>query len=169
MREIPGAPGYFADEAGRIFSGRRPGVLRELRLCANIHGYLHFEIVLNGRRHTTRVHKAVALAYLGERPPGAHIRHLDGDQRNNAPSNLAYGTASENCADRERHGRGVVGEKNPSAKLSNKDAEDIRRRRAAGERGADLAREYGVSQGTIWFIKAGRHFKNHTSKGDSRA
>lgn len=51
------------------------------------------------------MHTLVALAFLGPRPEGKpHIRHLDGNARNNHVSNLAYGTAAENVADSLQHG-----------------------------------------------------------------
>jgi HNH endonuclease/NUMOD4 motif len=60
------------------------------------------------RRNTPRyafVHHLVAQAFIGPRPPGEHIRHLDGDPTNNHVSNLRYGTPSENSYDTVRHGR----------------------------------------------------------------
>ena len=50
------------------------------------------------------VHHLVAYAFLGPRPPGMHIRHLNGDSWDCRLDNLAYGTVSENQQDRVRHG-----------------------------------------------------------------
>lgn len=47
------------------------------------------------KRHVS-VHSLVARTFLGPRPAGAHIHHIDGDKRNNAPSNLEYVTPTEN-------------------------------------------------------------------------
>lgn len=51
-----------------------------------------------------KVHRAVALAFLGEPPPGQEVRHKDGDPGNAELSNLEYGTRSENMRDAVRHG-----------------------------------------------------------------
>lgn len=51
------------------------------------------------------VHHSVAEAFLGPRPNGMQIRHLDGDKLNNRVGNLRYGTPSENVRDVLRHGR----------------------------------------------------------------
>jgi hypothetical protein len=39
------------------------------------------------------------------------IRHLDGNKFNNNITNLAYGTAKENAADRKMHALGLVANK----------------------------------------------------------
>jgi hypothetical protein len=58
----------------------------------------------NGRQESWFVHQLVAAAFLGPRPDGLEVRHLDGDPLNNAVSNLAYGTRLENIQDKKRHG-----------------------------------------------------------------
>jgi phage FluMu protein Com len=51
-----------------------------------------------------KVHWLVARAFLGPRPDGMEIRHLDGDYQNCTASNLLYGTKSENALDAVQHG-----------------------------------------------------------------
>jgi hypothetical protein len=51
------------------------------------------------------VHSLVAEAFIGPRPIGLEVRHLDGDSTNNAVDNLRYGTHAENMQDRVKHGR----------------------------------------------------------------
>lgn len=54
---------------------------------------------------TTRsVHQLVAEAFIGDRPPGWHVCHNDGDRSNNRAENLRYGTVSENNLDTVKHG-----------------------------------------------------------------
>lgn len=59
----------------------------------------------SGRRISRTVHSLVAAAFIGPRPEGLQIRHLDGHPLNNDVANLRYGTASENQMDRVKHGR----------------------------------------------------------------
>jgi hypothetical protein len=54
---------------------------------------------------TVFVHQAVAAAFLGARPDGLVVRHLDGNPSNNSLMNLRYGTSAENAYDRIAHGR----------------------------------------------------------------
>ena len=40
--------------------------------------------------HTVLVHRIVALAFLGPRPEGLEVSHLNGDDRDNRIENLCY-------------------------------------------------------------------------------
>lgn len=55
-------------------------------------------------RKICRVHSLVAEAFLGPRPVGDQVRHLDGDPGKPWVFNLAYGTPRENMNDMLRHG-----------------------------------------------------------------
>ena len=58
----------------------------------------------NGIQRTHQVSHLVAEAFLGPRPDGLIVRHWDDDPANNAPTNLRYGTYSQNSADSVRNG-----------------------------------------------------------------
>ena len=88
-------------------SGRRGGML--LKPYLRDDGYSQVTLYGPGGKPDSQrflVHELVALAFLGPRPTGMHIRHLDGDPGNSVPENLAYGSPSENMLDVKRHGRG---------------------------------------------------------------
>lgn len=57
---------------------------------------------------------------------------------------------------RRRPDRLCRGERHPSAKLTPTQVNEIRSRFAAGERGADLAREYGVTSTHVYRLGAGK-------------
>lgn len=67
-------------------------------------GYPIVVLCNNTKRSTQNVHSLVAAAFLGPRPEGAHVRHIDGTRDNNVPENLTYGTRSENTLDSVEHG-----------------------------------------------------------------
>jgi hypothetical protein len=102
---------YEVSSAGQIRSLDRPGKrgqVRRSRILA-LHpnpgsGYLEAGLSVDGRTRTRRVHQLVAAAFIGPRPPGREVRHLDGDKLNNQAGNLAYSSHSENCLDKGRHG-----------------------------------------------------------------
>jgi hypothetical protein len=109
-RPIPSTPGYEASSLGRIRSvdrvvetvrgpSRRRGKVLALVLPKD--GYM--QIATPGRG-TRKVHRLVAEAWLGPRPDGLHVLHGPGGQQDNRPSNLRYGTRSENMLDRNRDG-----------------------------------------------------------------
>jgi HNH endonuclease/NUMOD4 motif len=64
----------------------------------------HIAVTLTGRVERL-VHQLVMEAFVGPRPEGLEVRHLDGHHRNNQLANLEYGTHAENMRDRVRHGR----------------------------------------------------------------
>src|ERR1700677_4179390 len=105
---------YTVTEDGRVFSdsGWRGHGLVELVQHPNSDGYPSVRLYINGVRKRQAVHKLVAEKYLPARPSPEHeIRHLDGTKTNNHRDNLVWGTALENAADRQSHGRTVRGDK----------------------------------------------------------
>lgn len=68
-------------------------------------GYRRVSLTGHGKAALRRVHAMVAAAFIGPRPKGMVVRHLDSNPGNNAASNLAYGTQSENMKDEVRNGR----------------------------------------------------------------
>lgn len=99
---LPGYEDYFwVSSIGRVYAAprrttagriRRPGV--EVKS-----GYLSHRLL--GK--TFRVHVLVALAFIGPRPDGMVVRHLDDDPSNNTVENLAYGTRQDNADDAVRN------------------------------------------------------------------
>lgn len=109
-RGIPGFPGYRVSDEGRVLSLKRR-TPRILRVAEDAEGRPMVALRQGDRLVTRRVHVLMLLAFVGNRPDGAVIRHLDGDVRHNHLSNLAYGTHSENGFDAVRHGTHVQASK----------------------------------------------------------
>ena len=105
IRTIPGFPDYEVSADGQVFSNR-PWVRgsrtpRTLRQATDRKGYRSVALRnTEGRSRTQKVHWLVAAAFLGPRPAGMQIRHLNSDKTDNSAANLAYGTQLENMADR---------------------------------------------------------------------
>ena len=138
-RPIPGWEAFYeVSDAGAV---RRGG--RVLTPWPTAKGYLIVSLIAPGRkRQAPRIHQLVMLAFVGPRPAGQHTRHLDGDKRNNALANLAYGTPAENAYDKERHGTQPRGETHHRSKLSERLVRGIRERHAAGMAINQIARKY---------------------------
>lgn len=103
-RPVVGYEGdYEVSDLGRIWSRPRKGTRGGLRklVTAQAGGYLVIALGHEDRRY---VHSLVLEAFVGPRPEGAEIRHLDGDPANARLDNLAYGTSGENKQDQVRHG-----------------------------------------------------------------
>jgi hypothetical protein len=123
--------------------------LRKLQKAQN--GYLMVGFWLNRKWVFRTIHSLVAEAFIGPRPDGMQVRHLDGDRTNNHLINLSYGTPVENAADRERHGNTARGENNGNAALKDTDADFIRAAYRAGM--------FGISQAQVSNIVLGKQRK----------
>jgi len=80
------------------------------------------------------------------------------------PSHLFLATAKENMADCRAKGRfrygHLPGSKNGRAKLKEADVVKILQRLRAGDSQTDIAFDYGVSKGTVYFISNGTTWKH---------
>lgn len=92
-KPIPSFPGYWVSSAGEVRSPRG----RLLAMTPN-RAYRAVKIKAVPRK----VHALVAEAFLGPRPPGQEVRHLNGNAADNRLKNLAYGTPRDNQMDKYR-------------------------------------------------------------------
>lgn len=121
IREIPNTNGkYFASRIGDIFNrlGRKRKTF-ELRARG---GYLTIGIL--GK--TKYVHQLVAETFLGKRPQGMEINHIDCDVRNNKVENLEYVTHRKNV-DNVILNRATFGAYKPTPKMQNLENNDFYR------------------------------------------
>lgn len=164
-RPVPGCDGYETSTLGRIRSldrvllmangGQRKHRGRVLR--PGVHSAAHpYPQVNLGKLGGHAVHRLVASAFLGPRPPGHYVCHRDGDPTNCAPSNLYYGTPAQNQADRARHGTATNGERHPQARIARRDAQIIRDLLARGEKQQKIADHFGITQSQVSHISTGK-------------
>lgn len=132
VRTIPGFPDYAVTTAGDIFSFKRKTPLRLRARVSSSTGYPGVSLCRHGQIHSITVHAAVASAFIGPRPEGQVVRHLDGNPENCTLSNLSYGTYAENEDDKQRHGRRPRGQAIHGSKLTPDDVSEIRRLYASG-------------------------------------
>lgn len=104
----PGFEGhYLVSSEGRVHSLKRrkhDGSPIFVNWKTDRYGYAIVDLWREGKAARRRVHVLVAGAFLGQRPDGQEVRHLDGDSANPRLANLAYGTRAENRRDRIGHG-----------------------------------------------------------------
>lgn len=165
-KDIPGYEGkYQASNLGRIRSLTREitqrsrsgnfftrvvkgRVLRPACTKDNPHLY----VVLGHGANGSQVHQLVARAFHGPQPPNTDVRHINGDPQDNRPENLVYGSRKENILDVFRQGKAW-------RKLTTQQATEIKQRLANGEKGREIAKDYGVSESIISDIKHRRIHK----------
>lgn len=89
---------------------------------------------------------------LTGQPLAAHTRHSCGNPPCINPRHIRPGTAAENAADRERHGRTAHGAQIPQFKLSD---DQVREIRASSETHAEIGARLGVHPTTVSQIRRG--------------
>ena len=111
--------------------------------------------------HSRKAHRVAWELAFGEIPVGMHVLHTCDNRTCVNPRHLYLGTNADNVRDRVARGRtgDHRGHRNPNAKLTPFDVWSIRRRRANGERRADIARAFGVDGSTIGRITGGKSWK----------
>lgn len=150
---IPSHPQYAADLEGNVWRLNNRWQNSKPRMCRtynDMDGYPTVPLAISNKKYKAKkVHGLVCEAFRGPRPEGMQVRHLNGIKTDNRPQNLCWGTAKENCLDRFRHGTAIIGEKNHSSKLREKDIPIIRGLHKRGVQMKKIAQQYGVAPATI--------------------
>lgn len=154
---IPGWPEYEISNHGNIrrVSASCGAVVGKSLKWLNDNGYAKVSLCRNAKRVEYRVHRLVAMTFIGEIPSGMDVCHFDGNKRNNAVSNLRIDTRKSNMADQIRMGKTPRGQKCGS----NRHAPDlilrIRSLKRDGWRNSKIARELGVSDQYVYNVLKG--------------
>jgi hypothetical protein len=115
---------------------------------------------LNGEtQKTLYIHTTVAHVFLGNRPDGMIIRHLDGNRFNNHIDNLAYGTPKQNYEDVVKH-KTQKGSNNGMAIINESGAKAIKFLVKNKISHKLLSEAFDVSLGTIYAITSNRNWKD---------
>lgn len=126
-------------------------------------GYLRISLWTEKGCRKFSVHKLMAETFLGERPHGHVVRHLDGNNSNNNILNIAYGTRAQNEKDKIFHGTALQGIKHPKSKLTDDHIKEIRE--AFDKENSNnlikiFAEKYSVSSATIRNIVLRKRWKH---------
>ena len=162
-RSVTGFEGrYSVSNLGRVRSeerrvtnstsgGTRRVRERILRTHAATGGYLHVWLCTAGQKASVfKVATLVARAFLGARPEGLDVCHINGVNTDNRVENLRYGTRVQNMQDAARHGTMARGEKQGLSKLTERDVLSIR---SDSRLLVEIAKDYGISFQHVSAIK----------------
>lgn len=152
--------GYHLNGMGQVVSPND----RILSTYLNDSGYPTFSIVYGDKVRPCPVHRLVAYLKFGDKlfEDGVMTRHLDGDQTNNHPDNIAIGTNSDNMMDQPKQQRIEKAKiaASHNRKLSESDAIQLRLDRANGATYKELMDNYGLkSKSTISYIVNGKTYQ----------
>lgn len=108
------------------------------------------------------VHSIVAEAFMGKRPDGLVVNHMDGNKLNNRLENLEYCSPKMNAEHAARNGllKTMSGELCGHSKVSENQVMEIRMRHKNGESQSLLGREFGINQSTVWELVHGTTWKH---------
>jgi hypothetical protein len=124
-------------------------ILRPVRIGSG--GYQAVSLWIARTQVVARISRLVLLTFVGP-PPGPEYEaaHSNGDRDDNRLTNLRWATPKENSADRIEHGTDPIGERNPAARISAIQADEIRRvYRQGGVKQVELAARFGLAQTQI--------------------
>lgn len=172
--DIPGYEGlYKANINGQIWSDIRKKYLKQK---INKYGYNCLTLYKNKKKNSVIVHRLIALTFISNPKDKPEVNHKDGNKLNNYINNLEWVTASENQKhaykiglskpkfgkDNFMFGKGYLraGEKCPTAKLTNKQAKEIRRLYKTGKyTQKQVGNLYGVSDSVVYWILKNKTYK----------
>lgn len=144
---------YSISNRGRVrreIAGRNTWKGRTLVPIRNVSGYLRVAIFPPPKR-CVFVHKLVAEAFIGHRPHGKQINHVNGNKSDNRVENLEYITPSENMRHALVNGfhPPIHGVHQWRSVLSDAKVKRIRELRKAGKKLNELAEMFGVTFSNI--------------------
>jgi HNH endonuclease len=151
-------PAYEVSSDGHI---RREG--RVLATNVNTNGYVMVQLWSNGKNRGRLVHRLVAAAFIGPRPPGHDVNHKDAVKTHNGKDNLEYLSRGDNNRHAYDHGLMPRGEQR-SKKLTNSQVREMKQiyATAAGRRGIqkELAARFGVCRQSVAQIISGECWRH---------
>lgn len=159
MKPIPNFPGYFATEAGEIYSTRLCGQskgnspIHPLKGGLDGGGYRLVILCREGERFTRKVHRLILETFVGPRPEGMECCHGPNGKLDNSLANLSWGTKSKNHGeDQLRDGTDSRGERNHNVKLNDLQVRIIRRLKGELTQRV-VADVFGITQANVYYIQ----------------
>ena len=153
-KDVVGFDGYKVSDAGRVIGryGKYIGV-------DNGQGYIVVKLYRNGKTYCRKVHTLVLEAFVGPKPAGMEVRHLDGVRSNNDLSNLRWGNRYEQVGDKRKHGTIPHGERSNRTTLAKADVLKIRSLNASHSY-QEIADMFGISKSSVQGICNRRRWKH---------
>jgi hypothetical protein len=152
---------YQISSFGRVRRILKSGGYRLRKTDMSLDGYLRVTLCWEGQRTVRPIHALVFRAFHQELPSGMTVNHIDAVKTNNRPQNLEAASRKQQGEHAKRMNRYLRGESHCRAKLTDAQVISIRRLYQSGILGTHrLAKQFGVSQPTIWSVVRGRSWSH---------
>lgn len=161
-KDIPQNENYIALSDGRIWSKKRCKFLKEAN---HMSGYSFIgKFTIDGYKRLRLTHEVIAWTFLGPKPEGYEINHINGIKSDNSSDNLEYVTRQQNIQKGWANGQFEntramfklnIGEKNGKSKLTEEDVKNIMEARENKIKIKTIAEYMGVGTSCINRIIAG--------------
>ena len=99
LKQVRGFPNYFVNPQGEVYAKKsvKSNKLIKLKPKLTPQGYLvHILRDSNHNRHTMRVHRLVAIAFIPNPNNYSQVHHIDENKTNNSVDNLMWVTRLQN-------------------------------------------------------------------------
>ncbi|MBA3678594.1 HNH endonuclease [Candidatus Saccharibacteria bacterium] len=152
-KQLEDYPNYECSIDGYIRNRKTLGVVKPVIKNG---GYLSVRLSKDGKVSEKSLHRLVISTYA-DIPDGYHVNHINGIVTDCRLVNL------ESCTPTENNERRLFlrrGESVNTAKLSERQVMEIRKRKQTGERSLDLAEEYGINKSSVNKIVRGYSWKH---------
>lgn len=148
---------YEVSNHGRVRNSETGLIMKD----ANHRGYRHVSLICGGKGKTKFIHRLVLEVFCGPPHSTSHQAcHNNGLRDDNRLTNLRWGTAKENAADREIHGTQRFGTTQRCAKLDEDTVIDMRNQYRNGKSTYAMARDMKLSTNTVWSAVVGKTWKH---------
>ena len=169
-RKVPGIDTHYeVSNLGRLRSccPRRGFPVGQWNLISTNVGYpyVRFHTKSGGLRTVHYVHDWVARAFIGDRPTGLCVNHIDGNKANNRAANLEYLSQQQNLIHAVATGLITTGQEHASSRLTEEAVYAIR---ADVRSCKQIARSLGVSEAAVRRIRTRESWSSLPARPDDR-
>ena len=157
-KKIEDYPDYEVSNFGQIksFKANKPIILKQGLSGPKPYQYLMVSLSKTKKSKSQKIHRLVLLHFEGPCPDGMEGCHDKAGKEDNSIWNLRWDTPKNNHADKYKHGTALLGKKNHSSKLTEKDIPIIRDLHSKGWSCIKIGARFGVGFGTIDAIIRGK-------------
>ena len=147
--------GYLVFENGIVLN--KNGTQK--KFSDNGRGYPISRFVIDGKWKTMTQHTVVANCYLGDRPEGFEVNHIDNNKWNNSTENLEYISKRDNRLQMYKDGRDASVKRNANAKYTKSHYYLVKFLHRLGfDNYSELSRLTGVGRTSVIKMCKGTHY-----------